>query len=701
MNTLRENTGIILWILVLSFGVIWTLQDSEVFDAVNQPGRNAAVVDGQAISNQEYQNAVRQQRTQLSQEVDGEIPSRTEEVARERAYQQLVNSQLLEMEMKRLGMSVTDSEVEDMVFGETPHPVIRQQFADSSGRINYELLRNMAANPQSTPRWLELEQFLRNQRGRQKMGTLIQSTVLISDQDVEEYYWRQNIEADAEYVARRYASVPDDSIQITESDLRTYYDENQEDFKQERTVSFEYVSLSKDPTAEDTAAVADDLQGFRKPFATAEDDSLFLAENASERSFSREYLNPADMETHVADSVFANAESGRIVGPVFGNGLGHLIKIRDVQPAGETYVHARHILLESSERNTQVADHLRSIRDSISGGAVGFSEMARRHSEDQSASKGGDLGWFARGTMDDAFERAAFNATPGEMIGPVRSQFGYHLITVEGRTSRAVQIADLAFDLSPSRTTLTEKESTLEDVAFYAEEGNFQDEARRQGLEVQEVQAEATQSNIPGIGQAPELASFMQSAEVGQISDVIEVTDKFLVGRATDITPEGYRPFDEVKAEIRPQVALQKKKDVLLRQMERAVRKHDFEQLPQALNTQMRSQSDVSFSLTTIPGVGDDPAFSGTVLGLEEGETSDAVEGENAAFVVRVTRMNEPDPLTDAQREKIRKKLLQQRRQAVFQQWIAALKEDANIIDQRREYGDGGPQSAPTSQNLF
>ena len=216
MNTLRENTGVILWILVLSFGVIWTLQDSNVFEAMNQPSQNVAMVNGTTISNQEYNNAVQQQRRRIQQQVNGEVTGQMEDMIRQQAYDQLINNALLEQEMERLGITVTDAEIEEMVFGETPHPLIRQQFADSTGRINYQLLQNMAQNPQANPQFLQLEDFLRKQRRQQKMGSLIQSTVHVSQEDVEEYYWRQNATASAEYVALRYAAVPDDSISVTE-----------------------------------------------------------------------------------------------------------------------------------------------------------------------------------------------------------------------------------------------------------------------------------------------------------------------------------------------------------------------------------------------------------------------------------------------------------------------------------------------------
>jgi peptidylprolyl isomerase/peptidyl-prolyl cis-trans isomerase D len=375
------------------------------------------------------------------------------------------------------------------------------------------------------------------------------------------------------------------------------------------------------------------------------------------------------------------------VGPVAAGGLAHLVKIRDTQPADNEYVHASHILLESSEEDPALRQRLQSIRDSIEAGPATFAEMARRYSQDQSASDGGDLGWFGRGTMADRFEEAAFAAAPGELVGPVRSEFGYHLIRVSGKASSAAQVADLAFTLAPGQSTLTDKRNTLGDIAFYAEESSsFAEEAKSRDLEVKQVQAEADQQSIPGLGQTRALPSFMETAETGNISDVIELDDKFALLKVTQVKPEGYRPFDEVKAQIRPRVELQKKQTVQARRMKRALQRSSFQQLPQVLGTQMRTESDVTFSTETVPGVGSDPAFSGTVFGLDEGGTSGVVEGENAAFVVRVTRMQEPAALTESERRQIRQRLLKQRQQEVSSQWIAALKEDASITDQRSQF---------------
>lgn len=684
MSTLRQNTGVILWILVISFGVIWTLQDSDVFSAMNRPNQSVATVNGSAIQQQEYQQTVEQLRTRFQQQLGGDLNPQMQQRLREQAYNRVVNQKLREQEMDRLGISVTDAEVEEMVFGQNPHPLIRQQFADSTGQINYQLIQNLAQDPQRKQQWLQIEEYLRQQRRQQKMNSLVQSTIQVSEEDIKDYYRRQNASASARYVSLRYARFPDDSISVTESDLRSYYENNKEDFKRQKTLTLEYATTTKEATAEDSTAIASDLRDLRDDFVTTENDSLFLVNNASDSDFSSAYQTPDQMNERVADSVYANPESGRIVGPLFGGGRAHLIKIRDTRPADTEYAHARHILLKTDQQNSEMMGRLQAIRDTIEAGTASFAEMAREYSDDQSASQGGDLGWFAQGSMVDAFSEAVFDAEPGRLIGPIRSEFGYHLIHLEARASRAVQIADLAYNLSPSQSTLADQESTLGDLAYYADQsGNFREEAQRLDLSVQQVQVETDQSSIPGIGQNPALSRFLETASAGEISDVVELSDKFVVAHVTDVTPEGYRPFSEVQSQIRPQVALQKKREIVVQRMERALSQNDFESLPEALGTSIRSQSDIGFSAGPIPGLGREPKFVGTIFGLEEGETSGVVEGQNAAFVVQVTEMNTPPPLTAQKRQEIRKTLLKQRRKQITADWIAALKEDATIKDNR------------------
>jgi peptidylprolyl isomerase/peptidyl-prolyl cis-trans isomerase D len=688
MNNLRENTGVILWILVFSFGVIWVLQDSQVFDTMNRQPRDIAVVNGSPIRYEDYQRTLEQRREQVRQQMgQQEMTPRMEEMVQNQAYDQLIQQELLQQEMQRLGITVTEDEIADMVYGPNPHPIIRQQFADSTGRVDTQLIRNLAQNPEYKQRWIQLESFLERSRRQQKMNSLVQATIHVSEEDVQAYHRRQEAQAAVRYVAMRYASVPDDSITVTESDLRAYYDENKEDFKKEKTFSLQYVTLPKVATAEDSAAIAEDLEELAPEFREAENDSLFLAQNASDRSFSRDFQTADQMEGPIASAIFSNPEPGQVVGPVYANEAAHLLKVLDTEPAESEYVHARHILLRTQGDDPDARQRLASIRDSIESGAASFAEMARTHSDDGSASEGGDLGWFGRGQMVEAFEEAAFNAEPGALVGPVKSNFGYHLIRVEQKADRAVQFADLAYDLRPSQATLTDKENTLEDLVYFADEGEgFQAEAERMGLNLQTVEVEAEQSSIPGIGQSAKLTRFLETAEEGDISDIAELNDRFAVVRVTGVEPEGYRPFDEVRSQIRPRVEVEKKKEVLSSRMRLALRQNGFDGMAGVLNTRIRTKDDVTYTTRSVPGLGREPAFVGTVFGLDEGETSGIVEGENAAFVVQVSSMNRPNELTAQERQQIRQQLLRQEQRSVAQQYIATLRDRAEIEDYRSEF---------------
>jgi peptidyl-prolyl cis-trans isomerase C len=88
-------------------------------------------------------------------------------------------------------------------------------------------------------------------------------------------------------------------------------------------------------------------------------------------------------------------------------------------------VHAAHILVKTE-------DQARDLQKRLNNGES-FDELAKRFSTCPSGKKGGDLGWFGKGMMVPEFEKAAFEGKEGEIVGPVKSQFGYHMIKILGQ----------------------------------------------------------------------------------------------------------------------------------------------------------------------------------------------------------------------------------------------------------------------------
>jgi len=687
MNKMRESTGAILWILVFAFGVIWVLQDSGGLDTIGQVGNNIGYVNGDPITVDEYNATVDQQVQSYQNQTGDTMPPQMLDQTRDRVFNQLVESRLREQEMERLGLDVSDDELIEMIQGDDPHPIIKAYFSDGNGGVDRALLQNFIANPDATADWINIEDYLRSERRRQKLENLINSTVRITESDIIEEYLQRNRRVDVRYVALRHSSLPDDEISYDDGDLRSFYNDHREEFAREKSFNLSYVTASKAPTAADTAATVSDVESLKASFATAEDDSLFLARNGSERPWADAYFRPDELSEDIADVVFNDVAAGEVVGPIISGGQIHLIKVIDVRPPEETAVRARHILFRAAEGDDEARAEAmieaRDIRRQLLNGGD-FEALAAEHSDDGTAQRGGDLGWFGPGRMVAPFEEAAFGARIGQIVGPVETQFGYHLIEVTDRATEEAQIADFALTLRASVQTLNRVQSNLDDLQYFStEEGNFVEEAGRRELNVLTVAVEEDQQFIPGLGNSRALLNFLTAASEGDVSPVIELNDVFFVAMVDEVVSAGYQPFEEVSAQLEPRLRNQLKAEVQAERLEAALA-DGFDGLADRVSNAERTAEGLSFANQSVPGIGRDAVFVGTAMAMAEGETSGVVEGANAVYVIQVTGVQDPGPIQPSDFTSLQDQLTSRQQNIVRSQWITALRESADIEDNRR-----------------
>ena len=137
----------------------------------------------------------------------------------------------------------------------------------------------------------------------------------------------------------------------------------------------------------------------------------------------------------------------------------HLVKLVDRRGldsgAPVTQTHARHILVRTSEvvSESEARRRLLDLRERILTGGADFAALARVHSDDNSAARGGELDWIYPGDTVPDFERAMQELKPGEISQPVKTPFGYHLIQVLERRSA---------DMSPERRRLQARQALRE-----------------------------------------------------------------------------------------------------------------------------------------------------------------------------------------------------------------------------------------------
>lgn len=690
MTKMRENTGVVLWILVLAFGGLWVLQDSGALGHIGvQSQQNIAVVNGDPITYQEYTQALEQE-VRAHQQQTGEAPAQAlrDQIADE-VFERLIEDRLRQQAMDRLGVTVADTEVRELFWGPRFDPIMAQLFPDGSGGVDRAQLREVVALPEAEAEVVAVQDYLRAKRRAEKLEALLGATLRVSEAEVAAEYVRRHSSAAVDYIALRHASIPDEEVSLEERDLRAFYERHREDFKRERTVTAQYVLLPQAPSAADSAAALKDLRRFADDFAVAEDDSAFVASHFSQTPFSRDYLGALHLAPEAAAAVFEDLTVGRVVGPLLAGGEVQLLKITGTRPAGQTAVRARHILLgqrgDSPEQRARQREEAEALLERLARGEP-FEELARRYSQDPgSARMGGDLGFFGPGRMVAPFEEAAFGARPGELVGPVETEYGYHLIRVESRAEQEVQLAALTQSVGFSSATLRALRDRAEDVQYYAAEGgDFEAEAERQGLEVQSVTVQGEPQSIPGIGTSRTVRTFLARARKGALSEVIDTGTDFVVLHVTEVLPEGYRPLAEVEEEIEPRVRHEKKKEIQTERLREALAEHGFEGLGAALGTEPRSAT-VSFQNLIVSGLGREPRFVGTALGLEEGQTSGVVTGQNAAYVLHVREANRAHAsgMSEAARQRIRTELLDTKRQLLITNWLKDLREEADIEDHR------------------
>ncbi len=188
----------------------------------------------------------------------------------------------------------------------------------------------------------------------------------------------------------------------------------------------------------------------------------------------------------------------------------------------------------------------------IRGGAE-FGAVAKASSADSaSAVNGGDLGWFGRGEMDNAFESAAFNIEPGKVGGPVRSRFGYHLIQVLERDENRVHARHILVRVRPSKQDLLKTRTQAEALRKRITGGEgFAAIASAYSMDPNSKDRGGDLGDVPVAQMPPALRQITDALPLGGVSQVMQDDDTFYLFTVSGRTPESPYSFEEVKGELR------------------------------------------------------------------------------------------------------------------------------------------------------
>jgi peptidyl-prolyl cis-trans isomerase D len=352
--------------------------------------------------------------------------------------------------------------------------------------------------------------------------------------------------------------------------------------------------------------------------------------------------------------------------------------------------------------SAKVLQHAQALRSEIESGKESFADAAKRESADTaSAADGGNLGKVTKGQFVEQFDSAAFSLKPGAISQPVLTPFGYHLIKVDEKKADTISVRHILLRIQQSDSSASWSDSRADSLAKAASSDKpalFDSITKSLGLQTYRAVATEGEPLTHEGKYVPSVSAWAFTARPGETSDLIDGQDAYYVARVDSLSEGGAATLQTERDDIEQELRRQKKLDLLVPRAEKisaAVAKGaSLEEAAKAAG--LTVQQTPEFARTTsVPGLGQATQAVGAAFGLPKGAVSQPIKSDNGVFVIRVDDRVQADRAAwEKQKEDQRNRVLQGMRQQRVQQFLASLRESAEIEDHRKEIAQQNRQLA-------
>lgn len=653
LQNIRNKAGVLI-IIFVGIALFLFIVDPSTFNGLfNKQEKNVAKINGENVSYDLFSNNLKEvtnfvKQAQQTNSVDAE----TSVQLREQVWQEIIMEYLLGDTYKDLGLDVSDSEMEDMLWGTHIHPIIQNNFTNPQTKtIDTTYVRQFFESSDLDSRYEIISDYLKEQiafdRTNNKYQSLIEQGLYTPTVLAKADYLNSNSSVDFAYIAMRYKDIADEDIELNEKDLTSYYEEHKYMFENDANErEIEYLNYYILPNAEDSAVTKSEIVELRNRFETSENDIDFVITHSDNTNYDP-YFAEEDVPAGYGKSIFENKTPGFISEIYTQQDTSfNIFKVIEFVSVPDS-VKASHILIspDSTRSYEETLAFVDSLKQEVENGS-NFEELAKTYSMGPSSSKGGDLGWFTQGSMVQEFNNACFyNST--EKLQVVTTKFGVHLISINeiSNITDMVKLAIVNKHIDAGSDTYQKLFSEASQFASNNKTAESFDKAVIDDHLVKRIASgiKENDQDIDGLKDSREIIKWAYNAETDEISDVFEIRSEncFVVAKLSEIREKGTAPFEQVRSQIEPIVKMKKKASIINNKIENAMANtNDLTAIANNLNTKIDTAKNISFNSFSIPRLGIEPKVISTATCMTT-DISKPIEGNNAIYILKIANRTE------------------------------------------------------------
>jgi peptidyl-prolyl cis-trans isomerase D len=563
MRQMRENTKWIMLITALAFvGLMifeWGMDMSGQSGADLQGGEIGSI-DGEPVTFEEYDRFYRELYERRQTESQEPVsPSENRELE-DQAWEQLVTDRLLRRELNRLGIRASDEEVLQAARYAPPPTFASNELFQTDGQFDFDKYHAFLSSPMTDPSLLaELERYYRDVIPRNRLFQRVAAGIYTPDTELWRMYRDRNETTRIRYVMLEPARiVPDAAVTVTDQDIQAYYEEHQDDLRQDARAQIRYVTLDARATVEDSAAARDRAFELRQQIVEQGADfaEIARAESADPQSASRGGDLGLVRRDQLPESFARAAWSvplNQVSLPVETQFGFHLVRVQE--------------RTDSTARLSQILipiELTRDHEDRILTHADSLEDLTENFTLERAAS---ELGLAIReaavteaqpfvpgaGSLDDGVYWAFHTAEGEGDISPLYEGDGmYYVVELVRRTPEQVVPLDEARAAIRLRVQEQKKleraRITARDMVDRIRQGATLDSvAAAHRLQVQEAGPFTRVEFVPGIGRANAVVGAAFGLGAGEVSGVVEANDALYIVQLVEKTEANRQEWEAQK----------------------------------------------------------------------------------------------------------------------------------------------------------